>query len=371
MNKVYDVTLAMPVYNVESRVKDSLLSALNQTFESIEFLIIDDKGTDKSIEVVKELIAEHPRGKHVKIIDHGINRGTGATKNTAIKEARGAYLFFMDSDDFITPNCIENLYSLIKNKNIDVVAGSYAIFDSDLKFNSVNYLGNYNNSLTLCDHVYKYYGMWNTQTWNKLYRVSFLRENDIKCIPHHLCEDVYFQFQVVLLCKTYICTNKVTYLYIRNNNSVTAGGTGYRYQFAKMFGEAIFQEFHYIRKLTCLNNEMRVKQRILFDYRFLFMQIINSTYMTEEEKDELFVENIRNFKTLLNSDLYKNYGDPEVVIEEIVSRKTFNTLQTYVPVGRNTLYSRIILFCNKILQQINVWITPNAEFRNFARTLSE
>lgn len=59
----YKVTLAMPVYNVEKYVERALLSALNQTFDSIEFLIVDDKGTDRSMEIVSEIVSTHPRGK--------------------------------------------------------------------------------------------------------------------------------------------------------------------------------------------------------------------------------------------------------------------------------------------------------------------
>ena len=66
----YKVTLAMPVYNVEKYVERALLSALNQTFDSIEFLIVDDKGTDRSIEIVSEIVSTHPRGKDVRIIEH-------------------------------------------------------------------------------------------------------------------------------------------------------------------------------------------------------------------------------------------------------------------------------------------------------------
>ena len=100
----------MPIYNVAPYVERALLSALNQTFESIEFLIVDDRGTDNSMEIVRKIVAEHPRGKDVRIIEHPHNIGLGATRNTAIDNAQGEYLFFMDSDDEITPDCIEVLY---------------------------------------------------------------------------------------------------------------------------------------------------------------------------------------------------------------------------------------------------------------------
>ncbi|MDR3129792.1 MAG: glycosyltransferase [Tannerellaceae bacterium] len=118
------VTLSMPVYNVAPYIEKALLSALNQTYEEIEFIVVDDKGTDNSMEIVRNIIAGHPRGKAVRIIDHPMNIGLGAGRNTAIDNARGDYLFFMDSDDEITQDCIQKLYDEMKRSNVDFVQGS-------------------------------------------------------------------------------------------------------------------------------------------------------------------------------------------------------------------------------------------------------
>ncbi|MDR1668056.1 MAG: glycosyltransferase, partial [Bacteroidales bacterium] len=104
------VTLSMPVYNVAPFVERALQSALNQTFENIEFLLVDDRGDDDSMDIVRRVVAQHPRGKDVRIIEHPVNIGTGAARNTAIDHASGKYLFFMDSDDEITEDAIEKLY---------------------------------------------------------------------------------------------------------------------------------------------------------------------------------------------------------------------------------------------------------------------
>ena len=77
------ITIAIPVYNVEKYVENSILSALNQTYDDIEFLIIDDKGSDASMEIVKRIQSTHPRGNSIRIIDHGVNRGLATARNTA------------------------------------------------------------------------------------------------------------------------------------------------------------------------------------------------------------------------------------------------------------------------------------------------
>lgn len=72
--KEYEVTIAIPVYNVAEYIESSLLSALNQTFQSIEYLIIDDKGQDGSMDIVRRIMNEHLRGNDMKIVDQRYNK---------------------------------------------------------------------------------------------------------------------------------------------------------------------------------------------------------------------------------------------------------------------------------------------------------
>lgn len=220
----YEVTLAMPVYNVEKYVERALNSALNQTFGSIEFLIVDDKGTDRSMDIVRDIISNHPRGKDVRIIDHGINRGTGATKNTSIKEATGKYLYFMDSDDFLADNCISLLYNAASQNNIDVVVGSFSERDFlnrkgiDRKIKDICYIG------TDAFDRFFFSDAFYVQTWNKLYKLSVLREHKVACIASNTNEDIFFTFQLFRAVKSLQLISPITYFYTVNDpNSVTYG----------------------------------------------------------------------------------------------------------------------------------------------------
>jgi glycosyltransferase involved in cell wall biosynthesis len=128
------VTLSIPVYNAEPYIERTLLSALAQTYEPMEYIIVDDKGTDRSMDIVRKVIANHPRGKDVKIIEHPVNIGTGAGRNTAIDNAQGKYLFFMDNDDEIAPDCIRKLYDEMQRSDVDFVQGSMTTFSSDGRY---------------------------------------------------------------------------------------------------------------------------------------------------------------------------------------------------------------------------------------------
>ena len=218
----YKVTLAMPVYNVEKYVERALLSALNQTFDSIEFLIVDDKGTDRSMEIVSEIVSTHPRGKDVRIIDHVVNQGTGATKNSAIREAKGEYLFFMDSDDCLSRDCILSLYHMACKNDADIVIGSFSYCDVEGKSIAKNILKD------ICYQGNDVFGKFffakgfYVQTWNKLYRLSMLRAWEVECIPSNVNEDVFFTFQLFKPIKILCQTSQVTYFYtVNNQHSVT------------------------------------------------------------------------------------------------------------------------------------------------------
>ena len=83
----YDVTIGIPVYQVEKYIRESLESALSQTFPSIEFLICDDCGTDTSIAIVQEYQKKHSRGKDIRIVRQPHNMGLGCARNRMRVEA--------------------------------------------------------------------------------------------------------------------------------------------------------------------------------------------------------------------------------------------------------------------------------------------
>ncbi len=211
----YKVTLVLPIYNVEKYIERSLLSALNQTFSSIEYLIINDHGTDNSMEIARTIINSHPRKDQINIIDHNENRGLGATRNTGIVNAKGEYIYFMDSDDIINPDSILILYNKTLEKKTDLVIGSYKSTDYgstgkrwEWIFENC-YISGHN--FEVADYYFK--GGFYVMSWNKLYCTEFLRSNNIKCIDNTLHEDIFFAFQVALNAESVITISDVTYYY--------------------------------------------------------------------------------------------------------------------------------------------------------------
>lgn len=284
---MYKVTLSMPIYNVAPYVERALLSALNQTFESIEFLLVDDRGTDNSMEIVRRIIKDHPRGKDVRIIEHPHNIGTGATKNTAIDNAQGEYLFFMDSDDEITPDCIQVLYDRMMEDKVDMVVGSSQSIDIDgtvskhVQLENVNRWGN--------DVLMKYHCVENNQfpvyTWNKLYRLSFLRDNSIHCIPEHNCEDLYFSFNVEKYAQSFSFIDNVTYwYYIRPNSFMDRIQNHISMKEVNMLMDFLSYKKAYIKSIGDANLQDVLSHSIYRSIRLWGEFILSSDKMSRKEK---------------------------------------------------------------------------------------
>jgi len=221
MDYSISVTIAISVYNVEKRISDTLKSCLEQDFEEYEIIVIDDKGSDKSIELVNEIMQENSRGNLIRIIDHKVNKGTGATRNTAIKNAKGKYIFFLDGDDEITPNCISLLYKKMEQSNSDVIVSSYVQENLTNKQQQIQQYPELviESNYQLIQYIYYDKNHFTPALWNKLYSIDFLRRNDIRCVDHHLTEDQIFSFQIILLANKVTFCSDITYIYKEYQNS--------------------------------------------------------------------------------------------------------------------------------------------------------
>lgn len=121
------ITIIIPIYNVEPYIEECLQSVVNQTMtEGVECILVDDCGKDRSLEIAKNYVQNYNGNITFKIIEHKANGGLSAARNTGIKAAKGEYLYFLDSDDTITPNCLELMWSYIdKYGKVDLVQGSF------------------------------------------------------------------------------------------------------------------------------------------------------------------------------------------------------------------------------------------------------
>lgn len=126
-------SVIVPVYNVESYLKECLDSVLSQTFQNFEIIVVDDRSTDSSGAIARQYALDYP--EKVRVIEHPVNKGLGGARNTGIEAAQGEYLQFLDSDDYLKPNTLEDIYKIIsEHEKIDVVGFDFEWVNEDGSF---------------------------------------------------------------------------------------------------------------------------------------------------------------------------------------------------------------------------------------------
>lgn len=124
----YKVTIAVPVYGVESYVEKCAVSLFEQTYPNLEILFINDFTPDKSVEIIQRTLEKYPnRKEQVRIINQPENKGCPAARNLAVQLAMGDFLFHVDADDYIEKDAIATLVSEQIATDADLVAANYLI----------------------------------------------------------------------------------------------------------------------------------------------------------------------------------------------------------------------------------------------------
>lgn len=218
MDNNYEVTIGIPVYNVERYIRQMLDSVLSQTFPSIEFLVCDDCGTDSSIDIVKEYQQTHPRGKDIRILHQPQNLGIGAARNRMLAEAQGRYFFSLDADDSITENAIELLYNTAQKYQAEIVYGSYerVFVENGQETGRKQFpypLKIFTEEDLFADYVYHegIQGM----NWNYLIDMDVIRRNHLKVteVGHGYGEDFTFTIDLPTYITRAILLPDITYHY--------------------------------------------------------------------------------------------------------------------------------------------------------------
>ena len=221
----YEVTIGIPVYNVEKYIRLAMDSALAQTFDDIEFLICDDCGTDSSMDIIREYQQMHPRGKDIRIVCQPRNMGIGEGRNRIVKEAQGRYLFFLDGDDTIMSNAIQLLYDASQSYNSQVVYGSHKrieFLDGKEKETLYHYSAiQFSKKDEFASWVYRCYDGIQATTWNILIDLSFLRSCNLHFEPISYWEDFAYMMLFPVYVSRAVLLPDITYTYYCRNHSLS------------------------------------------------------------------------------------------------------------------------------------------------------
>lgn len=217
------VTISIPIFKCEKFIIRCLESVKNQTYKNLEIVLVNDCTPDNSMLLVKNFMDANPY-LTIKIIEHQENSGLSVVRNNGIKASTGKYLFFLDSDDEITTDCIELLVKKAEKTDTQIIIAQNRwinTFDNttkDFGFPTITEKKYYDNNLEIFSVYSK--GGFPSSSWNKLFKRDFIVDNQIYFVPGLFAQDELWFFHLLLKTDTLAIIDDITYLYYLHGESV-------------------------------------------------------------------------------------------------------------------------------------------------------
>lgn len=235
------VSVIVPIYNTIAYLDKCVQSLISQSLHDMEIILVDDGSEDGSAQRCDEYASKY---NNIQVI-HKVNAGLGYARNSGLKIAKGEYIGFVDSDDFVSPNMFELLYNNAKEGFADVSYGSYMRFiqeeniekysqkqinnitfwnESDMKYYLLNRIGlppEYNND-TLYEPI----------VCNGIFKTSIFKDNEIYFVSEReiISEDIIFDIDYLMKCKSVVHSSDIVYYYRYNPKSLTTSYKRNRFQ---------------------------------------------------------------------------------------------------------------------------------------------
>lgn len=240
------ISVIVPVYNTQKFLEKCLESIINQTFKDIEIICINDGSTDNSMSILNDYSEKDSR---IKIINQK-NAGLSCARNTGINNAKGEYIGFVDSDDWIDLDFFEKLYNAAKNYDADIASAGIKRVRSykwkyNLKIKEEEVTENTDRKFVLCDVPEKCY------VWNKIYRLEKIKQFSLYFEAGIYFEDRCFTCEALSKLKRLVVVPDTYYNYWTNPNSIVKSKSTKKTQDAKYTNEKMMK----ILKLNNINLE--------------------------------------------------------------------------------------------------------------------
>ncbi len=211
-----EISIIVPVYQVEEYIKQCIDSILAQTFKDFELILVDDGSKDNSGKICDEYAA---LDSHITVI-HKANGGLSDARNKGLDNASGNYFMFVDSDDYIAPDMVECLYQNIIKRNADIAVCNFRCFfeDGEKDFSTEN-----KAEVLSGKEIFYYrknernYGFW-TVAWNKLYKAETFQNMRFRFGKYH--EDEFWANDIYQMDITVVAVEEALYYYRQRNNGI-------------------------------------------------------------------------------------------------------------------------------------------------------
>lgn len=224
------ISVGMPVWGVEKYIRRCLLSVLDQEFDNMEVLVINDCTPDKSIDIARQVAATHPKGNKMRIIEQPQNLGCWAARNRIIDEAKGKYILLIDSDDFFAEGAIPALYKEAERTGAEITYGSITVVNEDGEpIPNSGVQGIHQKDFTIIgeDELASYANdnihelKLHNFIWNNLIRADFIKKHQLRFKETKFWDDVLFNADMQPLIQSACFLSKITYNYVIRDDSLS------------------------------------------------------------------------------------------------------------------------------------------------------
>ena len=211
------ISLVVSIYNGEKYIEKCINSIYAQKFDDYEIIFVNDGSTDKTLEMCN---AYAEKDNRITVVSKE-NGGLGSARNAGMKIAKGEYITFPDVDDWLEPDYCSALYKLAKQADYDIVVSGANNYSPDFKYiGSANYkCMRFETNKDCWDNIMSFFPttLLFDVVWNKLYRLDFLKKNQLTFTDLRRCQDAYFNLEAFDCLNTIATTDKAYYNYLNNS----------------------------------------------------------------------------------------------------------------------------------------------------------
>lgn len=332
----YNITIIIPVYNCEKYISRCMDSIINQNYNSVEIIIINDGSTDNTLEKCKKYDENY---KNIRIINQ-TNRGVCYSRNIGIKNAQGKYILFIDADDYLLENSLNNIDELLESE-FDIIKFSYIIknkkSEQKIIFEEKTYDFNIDNKEIFFRKFLE--NSHENMVWGQLIKRSLLNNITFKENLFY-AEDFLFNYELYNQAKNIKYTEKIIYNYEKNDDSITMN-----FKNKKILKK--IDNLIYVFEKLILENEITSIRKYL-EVKFL-KEVIPQIMMLVFENGIPKKHIIQQYRNILEKDLFTSIFS-NIEITNLKNYKYKSTYRYMKEKKLNLLY--IVSKMYKILKQL-------------------
>jgi len=288
----FDITIIVPIYNVELYIQRCLESVIVQEVDNLrmECILVDDSSPDNSMKIAQQVLDDYHGNITFKVLHHERNRGLSAARNTGIMAAHGDYIFFLDSDDWLTPKSLSKMFAVLSDyPDCPLVIGQHLnSSNTSPNYAKIGFLSDDQEikQMFLEDRIPIY-------AWNKLVKRQLLIDFSVFFVEGYIYEDVWWSYRLFNLVETVYLLPELVYIYETNPTSIMAT--------RKKNGELSIKSYNFTFSniLNYPYKGLRVNQKFfIFRYIIMGMDIYIHCDLPKELKDEFYAIKCRLMKTV-------------------------------------------------------------------------